>query len=115
MCGARLAALPVLGLGCVLAACGSPAKSCPQEIPPCPSPAPSLVNESVSLIKNTSLALAIGVADITYQARYIDYANFRGVEALMAVTVFYLGLCTAVAGLGHVLQRRLSRTRRALA
>lgn len=75
--------------------------------------APTLVNETVSLIKNTSLALAIGVADITYQARYIDYASFRGVEALMAVTVFYLVLCTTIGGLGHLLQRRLSRTRRA--
>jgi polar amino acid transport system permease protein len=77
--------------------------------------APTLVNETVSLIKNTSLALAIGVADITYQARYIDYANFRGVEALMVVTAFYLVVCTAIAGLGHLLQRRLSRTRRAAA
>jgi len=73
---------------------------------------PTLVNETVSLVKNTSLALAIGVADITYQARYIDYASFRGVEALMAVTVFYLVLCTTIAGLGHLLQRRLSRHRR---
>lgn len=77
--------------------------------------APSLVNETVSLVKNTSLALAIGVADITYQARYIDYASFRGVEALVAVTAFYLVLCTAIAGLGHLMQRRLSRTRRAAA
>jgi len=75
--------------------------------------APSLVNETVSLVKNTSLALAIGVADITYQARYIDYANFRGVEALLAITVFYLVLCTAISSLGHLLQRRLARTRRA--
>jgi polar amino acid transport system permease protein len=74
--------------------------------------APTLVNETVSLIKNTSLALAIGVADITYQARYIDYVSFRGVEALLAVTAFYLVLCTTIAGLGHLLQRRLSRTRR---
>jgi polar amino acid transport system permease protein len=74
--------------------------------------APSLVNETVSLVKNTSLALAIGVADITYQARYIDYASFRGVEALMAITVFYLVLCTAISSLGHLLQRRLARTRR---
>jgi polar amino acid transport system permease protein len=74
--------------------------------------APSLVNETVSLVKNTSLALAIGVADITYQARYIDYANFRGVEALVAITVFYLVLCTAISSLGHLLQRRLARTRR---
>jgi polar amino acid transport system permease protein len=75
--------------------------------------APTLVNETVSLIKNTSLALAVGVADITYQARYIDYASFRGVEALLVVTAFYLVLCTTIAGLGHLLQRRLSRTRRA--
>ncbi len=66
----------------------------------------------MSLVKNTSLALAIGVADITYQARYIDYASFRGVEALLVVTAFYLVLCTTIAGLGHLLQRRLSRTRR---
>ena len=77
--------------------------------------APSIVNESVSLIKNTSLALAIGVADITYQARYIDYSSFRGVEALAATTVFYLVICTTIAGLGHVLQRRLSRHRRSAA
>ena len=75
--------------------------------------APSLVNETVSLVKNTSLALAIGVADITYQARYIDYASFRGVEALLAITVFYLVLCTTISSLGHLLQRRLARTRRA--
>jgi polar amino acid transport system permease protein len=74
--------------------------------------APSLVNETVSLIKNTSLALAIGVADITYQARYIDYASFRGVEALTAVTGFYLVVCATIAALGHLLQRRLSRHRR---
>ncbi|MBV8170107.1 MAG: amino acid ABC transporter permease, partial [Alphaproteobacteria bacterium] len=74
--------------------------------------APTLVNETASLIKNTSLALAIGVADITYQARYIDYASFRGVEALIVVTGFYLVLCTTVSAVGHLLQRRLSRTRR---
>jgi polar amino acid transport system permease protein len=77
--------------------------------------APSLVNETVSLVKNTSLALAIGVADITYQARYIDYATFRGVEALTAVTIFYLVLCTSIAGLGNFLQRHLSRNRRTAA
>lgn len=77
--------------------------------------APSIVNESVSLIKNTSLALAIGVADITYQARHIDYTSFRGVEALTATTLFYLVVCTSIAGFGHLLQRRLSRNRRSAA
>ena len=58
------------------------------------------------------MALAIGVAEITYQARYIDYSAFRGVEALMVVTAFYLVLCLAIAGLGHALQHWLSRSRR---
>lgn len=77
--------------------------------------APMLVSEIVSLTKNTSLALAIGVTEITYQARHIDYVSFRGVEALTAVTVFYLGLCLSIAGAGHLLQRLLSRNRRTLA
>jgi polar amino acid transport system permease protein len=74
--------------------------------------APTLVSEAVSLVKNTSLALAIGVTEITYQARYIDYSAFRGVEALVAVTVFYLVLCLAISSLGQALQRHLSRSRR---
>jgi polar amino acid transport system permease protein len=74
--------------------------------------APTLTSETVSLVKNTSMALAIGVAEITYQARYIDYVAFRGVEALIAVTGFYLVLCVSIAGLGHALQRFLSRHRR---
>lgn len=77
--------------------------------------APTLISETVSLTKNTSLALAIGVTEITYQARYIDYATFRGIEALTAVTVFYLLLCLSIAALGHVLQRWLSQHRRTLA
>jgi hypothetical protein len=53
MRGARLGALPVLGLGCALAACSSPASSCPTQIPPCPSPAPSFVNEVNPIIQST--------------------------------------------------------------
>jgi polar amino acid transport system permease protein len=75
--------------------------------------APTLISEAVSLTKNTSLALAIGVTEITYEARTIDYVSFHGVEALTAVTGFYLVLCVSIAGLGHLLQRFLSRHRRA--
>ncbi|MFC5423672.1 amino acid ABC transporter permease [Bosea eneae] len=70
---------------------------------------PSLTSETVSLIKNTSLALVIGVAEITYQARYIDVYTFRGVEALAAVTAFYLVICLGVASIGQALLRRLSK------
>ena len=70
---------------------------------------PPLVNESVSIIKNTSLAMAIGVAEMTYQYKHIDIFDFRGVEALAAVTLLYVMLCTLVAYLGLLLNTRLSR------
>jgi len=70
---------------------------------------PPLVNESVAIIKNTSLAMAIGVTELTYQYKHIDIFAFRGVEALAAVTVVYMVLCTLAAGFGHLLSVRLSR------
>jgi polar amino acid transport system permease protein len=76
---------------------------------------PMLTSEAVSLVKNTSLALAIGVTEITYQARYIDVYTFRGVEALLVVTAFYLITCLMIAGCGNLLQRFLQRNRRVAA
>jgi polar amino acid transport system permease protein len=74
---------------------------------------PPLVNEATSLIKNTSLAMAIGVLELTYQYKHIDTFMFRGVEALAAVTVIYLALCLLAAGSGAALNRMLSRHDRA--
>jgi polar amino acid transport system permease protein len=70
---------------------------------------PPLTNETVSLVKNTSLALAVGVTELTYQTKYIDSYTFRGVEALTAATILYLFLCLGISGLGQLLNARLSR------
>jgi His/Glu/Gln/Arg/opine family amino acid ABC transporter permease subunit len=70
---------------------------------------PSLVNEAVSLAKNTSLAMAIGVAEVSYAAKYIDTYAFRGIEALAAATAFYLILCGALVGIGALVDHRLTR------
>jgi polar amino acid transport system permease protein len=70
---------------------------------------PPLVNEAVSIVKNTSLAMAIGVAEMTYQYKHIDIFDFRGVEALAAVTLIYMLLCTAISGVGRLANARLSR------
>lgn len=75
--------------------------------------APPLVNEATSLVKNTSLAMAIGVTELTYQYRSIDNFLFRGLEALTAVTVVYFFLCLLMAGIGSLVQARLSRHIRA--
>lgn len=70
---------------------------------------PPLTNEAVGLLKNTSLAMAIGVTEIAYQTKYIDTYTFRGVEALAAASALYLGLCLGLVALGRVAMRRLSR------
>jgi polar amino acid transport system permease protein len=70
---------------------------------------PPLVNESVAIIKNTSLAMAIGVTELTYQYKHIDVFDFRGTEALAAVTAIYVALCTITAGFGQLLSSSLSR------
>ena len=68
--------------------------------------APALVSEGASLIKNSSLGMAVGVAELTYQYKYIDNFQFRGVEALTAVTAIYFVLCLSVAGFGKLVSRR---------
>jgi len=70
---------------------------------------PPLLNEATALIKNTSLAMAIGVAELTYQYRAIDNLMFRGIEALTAITLIYLLLCLATVGVGNLFSRALSR------
>jgi polar amino acid transport system permease protein len=69
---------------------------------------PPLVNEMVGATKNTSLALAIGVAEISYETKYIESYTFRGVEALVAATVLYLCLCLGIALLGRLATRHFS-------
>ena len=70
---------------------------------------PPLSNETVSLTKNTALALAVGVTEIAYQTKYIESYTFRGIEALAAATVLYLVICLGLTGLGHLASLRLSR------
>jgi polar amino acid transport system permease protein len=73
---------------------------------------PPLTNETVGLVKNTSLAMAIGVAEITHAAKTIDSQTFRGIEALMGATILYLVVCISISGFGQLVSRRLSNSRR---
>jgi polar amino acid transport system permease protein len=60
---------------------------------------PPLVNQFLNLAKNSSLAMTIGVAEVTYQARQVESYTFKGFEAFTAATVVYLGLSLLITGL----------------
>ena len=47
---------------------------------------PALVNHSVSLFKNSSLAMAIGVAELTHAVKEVENQSFRAFEAYLIAT-----------------------------
>lgn len=58
---------------------------------------PPATNESLNLLKNSSLALTIGVAELTFMTRQIETYTAKAFEALTAGTLIYLILCLLVA------------------
>ncbi len=67
---------------------------------------PALVNHTVSLFKNSSLAVAIGVAELTHAVREVDSRTFRTFEAYAIGTVLYLATSLVLMALGAALARR---------
>ena len=69
---------------------------------------PALVNHTVSLFKNSSLAMAIGVVELTHAVREVENESFRTFEVYLVATLLYL-LCTlALMTGGAMLGRRAS-------
>jgi polar amino acid transport system permease protein len=66
---------------------------------------PALVNHSVSLFKNTSLAMAIGVTELTHMVREIESRSFRTFEVYSVATVLYLVTSLVLMGAGALLAR----------
>ncbi|HXG53262.1 MAG TPA: amino acid ABC transporter permease [candidate division Zixibacteria bacterium] len=69
---------------------------------------PPAANESLNLLKNSSVALTIGVAELTFQTRQIEAYTARAFEALVAGTAIYLALCLVVAALMARLEKRFA-------
>ena len=60
---------------------------------------PPLINQFLNLAKNSSLAMTIGVAELTYQARQVESYTFKGFEAFTAATLVYLVISLVITGL----------------
>jgi polar amino acid transport system permease protein len=71
---------------------------------------PPIVNQTLSLFKSTSLAMAIGVAEMTYVSHQIENETFLSFETYAIASVFYLVCSFTIIGFGSWLQRRLIMT-----
>ncbi|MEI2418341.1 amino acid ABC transporter permease [Orrella sp. JC864] len=67
---------------------------------------PPLLNRSLILFKDTSLAMVIGVAELTYQVKAIENLTFRSFEVFAIATMTYLLLSLTIMGLGAWFGRR---------
>jgi His/Glu/Gln/Arg/opine family amino acid ABC transporter permease subunit len=69
---------------------------------------PPATNESLNLLKNSSVALTISVAELTFQTRQIETYTARAIEALTAGTLIYLVLCLSIATIMSRIERRFA-------
>jgi polar amino acid transport system permease protein len=70
---------------------------------------PALINHSVSLFKNSSLALAIGVSELTHAVKEVDNLSFRTFETYVIATFAYLACSLMIMAAGEWLNWRLAR------
>ncbi|OJH38183.1 amino acid ABC transporter permease [Cystobacter ferrugineus] len=59
---------------------------------------PPLIGQTLSLWKNTSIAMVIGVAELMYQAQQVESASFRGFESFAFATGAYLMISLVITG-----------------
>lgn len=73
---------------------------------------PSLVNEFISLLKNTTLIASIGLVDILAVGQQIQARTYRAFEPFFVIAVFYYALVMALSSLGKLLEKKVSKSDR---
>jgi polar amino acid transport system permease protein len=68
---------------------------------------PPLVNNFVSLLKDSSLAYAIGVVELTNVGNRMQAATFQPLPALATTALIYLALTTALTQISNAVENRL--------
>ena len=66
---------------------------------------PPLINQTLLLFKNTSLAMAIGVGELTYRTREVDSYTFKTFEAFAVATILYLSISFVIMAAGTFANR----------
>ncbi|MCK0198736.1 amino acid ABC transporter permease [Ancylobacter sp. 6x-1] len=69
---------------------------------------PSLSSTLISLFKDTSLAAAIAVPELTFEARKINVETFRVIEVWTVTSALYVVTCAVLAALMRLIERRLA-------
>nr|WP_306267539.1 amino acid ABC transporter permease [Pararhizobium sp. IMCC3301] len=69
---------------------------------------PSLSNNFISLFKDTSLASAIAVPELTFYARKINVETFRVIETWLVASLLYVTACYVIAAVLRRVEAQLA-------
>jgi len=72
---------------------------------------PSVSNNLISLFKDTSLAAAIAIPELTFTARQINANTFRVMEVWLTASAMYLVTCYIIATVLRLIERRYASIR----
>ena len=65
-----------------------------------------LLGQYMNAIKNSSLTMAIGVAELSYASRQVETETFQTFEAFGIATILYIVAVAALEGIGELVPRR---------
>jgi glutamate/aspartate transport system permease protein len=68
---------------------------------------PPLTSEAANIVKNSSVALTIGLIELTQQARNISEYTFQTFEAFTAATVIYFVVSYSIVNVMRLIERQL--------
>ena len=74
---------------------------------------PSLTNETISILKNSSLISVIAVTELMRTSQQIAAVNFRPLETYLVAGVIYILLNACLAWAGTQFERKLAKSKRA--
>jgi len=72
---------------------------------------PPFLNQSIALLKNSSLVSVLGVSDLTYRAQVIATNSFRPIEVFTAVAIIYFIVCTVLSNVVRFSEKKLTAYR----
>lgn len=73
---------------------------------------PTMGNEFVAIIKESSVLYSVGVYELTYQANKLASVNYRYLETMLDAALIYFVLTYVATKLLNLLERRMRRSER---
>ncbi|WP_211450818.1 amino acid ABC transporter permease [Collimonas antrihumi] len=67
---------------------------------------PPLLGQTMNIVKNTSLTMAIGLAELSYTSRQVEAQTFKTFQAFGVATLFYIAAIALIEIMGQLIRRR---------